>query len=132
MARNLGPPREKAAGPEPDPTATDAKSSPKDQHPKSNNGIRHRELSAQLRRRGDKAARCVPLPCGHRDPLRCLASHDRPPLTDHQLDGWRDAANHVLAAGRIPLVPLDVQRALWRRPSDRKLAQQLYDLAGGS
>ncbi|WP_231984655.1 hypothetical protein [Mycobacterium sp. 852014-52144_SCH5372336] len=48
------------------------------------------------------------------------------------IDGWRDAARHVLAAGRMPLVPLEVRRALYRRGgADRELAEILHAGCGG-
>lgn len=55
----------------------------------------------------------VPLDCGCRDPWPCRCTD--PPLSEHALDGWRDAARHVLAVGRMPLVPLEVRRAFYRR-----------------
>ncbi|MFK0217763.1 hypothetical protein ACIQWN_06150 [Streptomyces vinaceus] len=45
-------------------------------------------VGAQIRRRRLAAARCEPLPCGHRDPLDCLASPDGPStygLTEQEL-----------------------------------------------
>ncbi|MFF6939984.1 hypothetical protein [Streptomyces lavendulae] len=35
-------------------------------------------VGAQIRRRRLAAARCEPMPCGHRDPLDCLASTGGP------------------------------------------------------
>jgi len=52
-------------------------------------------------------------------------------LSDAALDGWRDAALHVLDIGRIPLLPLEVRRALYRRPADRALAVRLHAACGG-
>lgn len=76
-------------------------------------------IAVQLRRRRAASWRMVPLDCGcptgpHAELLACLCTF--PPLTDHQLDGWRDAARDVLATGHMPLVPIEVRRALWRRP----------------
>lgn len=85
-------------------------------------------LTRQLQRRRDAAKRSVPLDCGCRDPWICKCT--RPPLTERALDGWRDAARHVLATGEIPLVPIEVRRALWRRPADRALAEHLHDACG--
>ncbi|WP_241011007.1 hypothetical protein [Mycobacterium camsae] len=49
------------------------------------------------------------------------------------LDGWRDAALHVLAVGQIPLLPIEVRRALWRRGGpDRVLAEKLHEAVGGA
>jgi hypothetical protein len=84
----------------------------------------------QLRARRAASYRLVPLDCGCRDPWPCRCTE--PPLTDVQLDGWRDAAKHVLGQGRIPLLPIEVRRALWRRGSaDRALAEELHQLCGG-
>ena len=32
--------------------------------------------------------------------------------------------------GHMPLLPLEVRRALWRRPADRALAELLHDACG--
>ena len=82
-----------------------------------------------LRRRRQGAARSVPLDCGCRDPWPCRCT--QPPLSDNALDGWRDAARHVLGTGCVPLVPIEVRRALWRRPVDREFAELLHELSGG-
>jgi hypothetical protein len=67
------------------------------------------------------------LACGHADPWpRCTEL----PLTDVALDAWRDAAIHILGTGCTPLVPVEVRRALWRRPTDRKFAELLHELCG--
>lgn len=67
----------------------------------------------------------VPLDCGCRDPWGCVCTE--PPLSEYALDGWRNAANHLLASGRMPLIPLEVRRALYRRGGDdRELAQKLH------
>jgi hypothetical protein len=49
------------------------------------------------------------------------------------IDGWRDAALHVLNAGQMPGgVPIEVLRALYRRGgADRVLAEALHEAAGG-
>ena len=83
------------------------------------------------RRRRQAGYRLVPMDCGCRtaDPWPCRCT--QPPLTDRALDGWRDAANHVLDCGQIALVPLEVRRALWRRQgSDRLLAERLHQACG--
>jgi hypothetical protein len=79
-------------------------------------------------RRQRARQRMVPLDCGCIDPWPCRCT--TPPLTDHALDSWRDAAQHILATGRVPIVPLEVRRALWRR-GDRELAERLHDACGG-
>ncbi len=75
------------------------------------------------------ASRRLPVgACGRADPWY----YDEPPLTDHQLDGWRAAARHVLGAGVVPRVPVEALRALYRRGGpDRQLAERLHQLAGG-
>jgi hypothetical protein len=51
------------------------------------------------------------------------------PLTEHQLDGARDAARYLLAHGLPPLFPLPTIRALWRR-GERALALRLAKIRG--
>jgi len=52
-------------------------------------------------------------------------------LSDAALDGWLDAAQHILDCGQIPLVPLEIRRALWRRQvSDRLLAERVHRACG--
>ncbi|WP_460356685.1 hypothetical protein, partial [Mycobacterium sp. ZZG] len=78
-------------------------------------------LSTRLARRHAAADRCVPLDCGCRDPWPCRCAD--PPLSDQALDGWRDAALRLLFDGLIPLLPIEVRRALYRRGGpDRVLA----------
>lgn len=88
------------------------------------------DLSAQLERRRQAAKRSVPLDCGCRDGWTCRCTE--PPLTDDALDDWRDAAWHVLGTGNMPMVPLQIRRALWRRPADRELAELLHRGCGGA
>lgn len=83
----------------------------------------------EWKRRRKAAQRMAPLDCGCSDPSGCRCTE--PSLSDHDLDSWRDAAQYVLAIGRTPLVPLEVRRALWRRPADRELAERLHKVAGG-
>lgn len=67
----------------------------------------------------------VPLDCGCRDPWCCWCTD--PPLSDQALDGWVNAAHRVLADGRMPLVPIEVRRGLYRRGgADRQLAELLH------
>lgn len=53
------------------------------------------------------------------------------PLTDHQLDGAVDAAEHLMACGLPPIFALDTLRALWRR-GDRELALMLARTRGAA
>jgi hypothetical protein len=48
------------------------------------------------------------------------------------IDAGRAAAEHILADGRVPLLGLEVLRALYRRGGDdRALAEQLHEMTGG-
>jgi hypothetical protein len=88
------------------------------------------DLRSQLGRRHLAAARSVPLDCGCRDPYPCRCTD--PPLSERAIDGWRDAALHILGTGNVPLVPLEARRALYRRGgTDRHLAELLHDACGG-
>lgn len=83
-----------------------------------------------LSRRRASARRLAPLDCGCRDewPCRC----NEPPLSDAMVDAGRDAALHLLRHGQVPRLELEVLRALYRRGgSDRALAEELHELAGG-
>ena len=83
-----------------------------------------------MRLRRGASRRMVPLDCGCRDPWPCRCTE--PPLSEAALDAWHDAALHVLASGEIPLVPIEVRRAWWKRGgADRRLAQLLHTACGG-
>jgi hypothetical protein len=86
-------------------------------------------VQAAWQRRHEAASRLVPLHCGCADPWihRCTS----PALSAAALDGWLDAAQHVLANGWIPLLPLEIRRALWRRQgADRLLAERVHRACG--
>lgn len=85
---------------------------------------------AAWKRRHAAARRLAPLDCGCPDPWPCRCTD--PPLSENALDGWRAAALHLIAAGQIPLVPLEVRRALYRRPADRELAEFLHEACAGA
>lgn len=92
-----------------------------------------RHFHAGGRRRREAALRLPPIGrCGCiRDPdldeHRCGAR----PLTEHQFDGWRATAEHILEGDSVPIVPVEAVRAMWRRGGrDRQLAQQLWELVG--
>lgn len=89
------------------------------------------DLRTQLNRRRAAAQRSVPLSCGScRDPLLCNCT--QPPMSDATLDAWRDAALKLLFDRHIPLLPIEVRRALWRRGGpDRVLAERLHAACGG-
>ena len=85
---------------------------------------------AAWKRRNQAARRVAPLDCGCADPWPCRCTE--PPLSDHALDGWRDAALRVLFSGQLPLLPIEVRRALWKRGGpDRVLAEQLHAACDG-
>ena len=79
--------------------------------PESRTGCNH--YIQQLRQRRDAASRLPVLDCGHRDPWTCR--HDPVTVTDRYIDGFRDAAKHLLASGMTPAPDLTAMRALWRR-----------------
>ncbi|TDO16929.1 hypothetical protein EV580_0093 [Mycobacterium sp. BK086] len=81
------------------------------------------------RRRRDAEYRSVPLDCGCRDPWPCRCNE--PQLSERWVDAGRDAALHILAAGEIPRLELEVLRALYRRGgADRALAEMLHEASG--
>ena len=87
-------------------------------------------MGVQWRRRRQSSYRLPPLHCGCKDPWPCRCA-EPPALTDRVLDGWRDAGLHLLTEGWVPLLPIEVCRALWRRGgADRKLAELLDELCG--
>ena len=81
-----------------------------------------------LRRRRAASWRSPALACGCSDPAS--ARHDRhhpAPLTANGLDGYIDAAKHIIATtGLTPVVPPEVLRRMWARGgADRTLAEQI-------
>lgn len=96
---------------------------------------------AAMRRRREASRRLPPMWCGCVDPLSPRHRHhniddddqdddgdgDGDDLEDgHQLDAWGSAARHLLGQGFTPAVPLDTQRALWRRSrTDRHLIAEI-------
>lgn len=84
---------------------------------------------AQHRRRYDAAMRCEPLACGCRDPLTCRCYDVVEELTEQFVDGYRDAAEHLLAEGFTPAPNIAAMRMLWRRGGgDQRLARRLSEL----
>lgn len=76
----------------------------------------------QLRQRRAAASRLPVLDCGHRDPWTC--HHDQGDVTDRYVDGYRDAAQHLLATGMTPAPNLAAMRVMWRRGGgDRDLVR---------
>lgn len=89
----------------------------------------HNGLAAWKRRHA-AARRVTPLDCGCPDTWPCRCTD--PPLSEMALDAWRDAALRLLFDGQVPILPLEVRRALWRRGGpDRVLAEQLHQACGG-
>lgn len=81
-------------------------------------------------RRRLAARRSVPLDCSCRDPWPCRCTD--PPLSAKMVDAGRDAAEHLLQAGCVPLLETEVLQALWRRGgTDRASAERLVGLTGG-
>jgi hypothetical protein len=90
------------------------------------------DVVSQLRARRLSSYRLAPLDCGCRDTWTCRRME--PPLSERALDGWREAAQHILhqTTDAAPLLPVEVLQALYRRGgADRELAEQLHELTGG-
>lgn len=69
-------------------------------------------IGAQLRRRRLASYRTAPLPCGHQDPLDCLAAPDSPSTYGLTEDELRAHANQLIRWGWTldeVLARLDVQ-----------------------
>lgn len=83
---------------------------------------------AQMKRRQYIAIRSAPLNCGCRDPLVCRCG--RPDeVTEQYVDGYRDAAHHLLSQGLTPAPNIAAMRVLWRRGGDeQRLAVRLSEL----
>lgn len=87
-------------------------------------------VAEQLSRRRAASQRLVSLDCGCKDSWTCRCTE--PPLSEHAVDGWRDAAQHLLDRGETPVLPIEVLRSLYRRGgSDRVLAEHLHQLSDG-
>lgn len=127
-----GPP--KRVGPrDTTPEGTDTSSQATTAHQRSEGTTAHRACitwRTGLRRRRDASLRLVALDCGCRDPWPCRCTV--PPLSDRSVDAGRAAALHVLEQGHVPLLEIEILRALYRRGGlDRQLAEQLHRLTGG-
>lgn len=80
----------------------------------------------QLRRRRAATYRLPVLDCGHADPWTCR--HDPVTVTDQYVDGYRNAAEHLLANGLTPAPNLIAMRAMWRRGgTDRDLVRAIAE-----
>ncbi|ORV61582.1 hypothetical protein AWC03_09790 [Mycobacterium europaeum] len=82
-----------------------------------------------MRRRRDAARRSVPLDCNCRDPWPCRCTE--PSLSVKMVDAARDAAEHLMRAGIVPLLDREALEALWwRGGDDRAFAERLLELTG--
>jgi hypothetical protein len=126
--RRSGPPPQEAA----DAIAAAESTGIPCQYPQPAQSVPRPHRLACWRRRHDAAVRLVPLDCGCPDPWACRCTE--PPLTERAVDGYRDAAEHILSTtGKTPVVPVEVLRALHRRGGDdRALAALLHAAAGGA
>ena len=81
---------------------------------------------------GYQAARPVQKSATTTDETKTTTQRRQPPLTDRWVDAGRDAALHILDQGHIPLLELEVLRALHCRGGvDRALAEMLHAATGG-
>lgn len=62
-------------------------------------------------RRGEATWRSEPLTCGCRDPWTCRC-RDEPP-SERQLDGYQDAAQHLLDLDLLPGPNVVAMRRMW-------------------
>lgn len=82
------------------------------------------QYSHQLRQRRSASYRLPALNCGCRDPWPCRHPDDQ--VTDREVNGYRDAAQHLLAHGLTPVPNLPAMRAMWKRGGDQqRLAMQI-------
>jgi hypothetical protein len=92
------------------------------------------DVNSQLERRREAKRRLPRIcdRCSARDPIQCRCYDPEPPLTEHQVNSWRDAALHVLGTGRTPILPIEVLQRLYRNGGvDRELAMRVWAQTGG-
>lgn len=83
------------------------------------------EYIAGLHRRREASRRLPVLPCGHADPWRY---HDADEITEKYVDGYRDAAQHLIDVGLTPAPNLRAMRVMWRRGAgEQRLAVRLAE-----
>lgn len=81
---------------------------------------------AGLRRRRAETYRRPKLDCGCVDPW--TNRHDEQ-ITDNYVDGYRDAAEHLLASGLAPAPNLPAMRTMWKRGgNEQRLAMRIAEL----
>lgn len=79
---------------------------------------RRRSATIRVPRYSDK--------CACRDPWTC--SHDGNAMSEHDVDGYRAAAQHLLDAGLAPAPNVPALRAMWRRGNEeRRLARTISE-----
>uniref|UniRef100_A0A5Q5BKW4 Uncharacterized protein n=2 Tax=unclassified Mycobacterium TaxID=2642494 RepID=A0A5Q5BKW4_MYCSS len=84
---------------------------------------------AGLRRRRAATYRLPVLACGCADPWTCRHHTKHGSVTDQFVDGYRDAAEHLLASGLTPPPNLPAMRAMWKRGGhDQRLAVRIAEL----
>ncbi|OWL92844.1 hypothetical protein B7435_33390 [Mycolicibacterium peregrinum] len=84
---------------------------------------------AGLRRRRAATYRLPVHDCGHADPWTCKCHDDSDTTTDQYIDGYRDAAQHLLAQGLTPAPNLPAMRGMWKRGGDdQRLAMRIAQL----
>lgn len=84
------------------------------------------DVPAQLERRRDAAHRSEPLECGCRDPWTCRCRDSEP--SEHQLDAYQDAAEHLLDLNLLPAPNVVAMRQMWRRGGDtQRLARRIAE-----
>lgn len=87
------------------------------------------ECLAGPRRRRAAAQWMKPLHCGCRDPWTCRHHDDDQPITEQWVNGYRDAAEHLLAEGYPPAPNIPAMRVMWqRRGDDQRLAVRISEL----
>ena len=86
-------------------------------------------VHVQLRRRRVWSYKCPPLNCCPcRDPLGCRC-HNPARINDQYVDGYQDAAQHLLTEGLPPAPNVAALRRLWRRGGqDQRLARRVAEL----
>lgn len=84
---------------------------------------------AGIRRRRAYADKASLLSCGRcTDPWTCRC-REAQPINDQYVDGYRDAAKHLLAQGLTPAPNVDAMRILWRRGGDdQRIARRISEL----
>lgn len=84
---------------------------------------------AGIRRRRAATYRLPVLNCGHADPWTCKCHDNTDEATDQYIDGYRDAAQHLLAQGLTPAPNLPAMRGMWKRGGDdQRLAVRIAQL----